>query len=696
MRLLKFIIMKKNYMFLICVISTITSQHLKAQCPPGEMDLRIEVSTDDYGYEGYWQLIPFGNACGTGTIWEGGNDVQVGCLGGGDQDATTAYGYGDNITISESIGCVSEGTYDLIYVDDWGDGGMTFHIVLDNIFPMYHFMGMGTGNTFTFEVTPPLDYDASITAISTNAYVNPRDVTISGTVANYSANTITSFEVMYSIDGGPEVLSTLTGLNIAPFEQYSFSHPIVWNVTENGDYNILLQTGKINGNNDLNIENDTLSKLIIVGDPIPNIIDDYFNFVEDYIVIGNASDEINNPTDLDFHPVLSDYQLWITNKGTMASGGSTVTFWDAGKPDQTSLWKQDGNAWHFMLLPTSIAFSENTNFATGVGAQDANHSGGTFTGPTLWSSDMDIYGEPSGGNGSHIDMLHQSPYTMGVCADEHNAFYAFCDWHGHIHYYDFQKDHGPGNDDHADGIVRKYTDFSIEKINENLPCHITLDKEKIWLFIVDAGNGRIMKLNTTTGNIIDDWAPTNEPLEESTSVVGCEYYEIVTEGLIEPVGISVIDNYMLVSDHANGDIIIYDHTTVPAVELKRLHTGRTGLMGITLGPDGHIWFVDQDENELVRVDPTNTVAINDLDLSKSLTVYPNPSNGNFQILFDNNLTHSDLLVNVINTLGEIVYSTYKNEGTVLQIDISSVSSGTYILNLISDKEIISKNILIMK
>lgn len=119
-------------------------------------------------------------------------------------------------------------------------------------------------------------------------------------------------------------------------------------------------------------------------------------------------------------------------------------------------------------------------------------------------------------------------------------------------------------------------------------------------------------------------------------------------------------------------------------------------MGITLGPDGHIWFVDQDENELVRVDPTNTVAINDLDLSKSLTVYPNPSNGNFQILFDNNLTHSDLLVNVINTLGEIVYSTYKNEGTVLQIDISSVSSGTYILNLISDKEIISKNILIMK
>lgn len=95
-----------------------------------------------------------------------------------------------------------------------------------------------------------------------------------------------------------------------------------------------------------------------------------------------------------------------------------------------------------------------------------------------------------------------------------------------------------------------------------------MDKEKIWLFIVDAGNGRIMKLNTTTGNIIDDWAPTNEPLEESTSVVGCEYYEIVTEGLIEPVGISVIDNYMLVSDHANGDIIIYDHTTVPAVELK--------------------------------------------------------------------------------------------------------------------------------
>lgn len=59
---------------------------------------------------------------------------------------------------------------------------------------------------------------------------------------------------------------------------------------------------------------------------------------------------------------------------------------------------------------------------------------------------------------------------MGVCADEHNAFYAFCDWHGHIHYYDFQKDHGPGNDDHADGIVRKYTDFSIEKLMKTYPA----------------------------------------------------------------------------------------------------------------------------------------------------------------------------------------------------------------------------------
>ena len=55
---------------------------LLAQCGAGEVEVTIEVTTDDYGYETYWQLVPGGNPCGTGTIFAGGN-LTMSCSAGG-------------------------------------------------------------------------------------------------------------------------------------------------------------------------------------------------------------------------------------------------------------------------------------------------------------------------------------------------------------------------------------------------------------------------------------------------------------------------------------------------------------------------------------------------------------------------------------------------------------------------------------
>ncbi|MFN0276519.1 MAG: T9SS type A sorting domain-containing protein [Chitinophagales bacterium] len=685
-----------NYrLFLSFLLIHFTSMHLLGQCPTGQMDVTISVVTDDYGYEGYWQLVPLGNTCGTGTIWEGGNDMQIGCNGAGDQDATLGFGYDDNVTVVEEIGCLDEGFYDIKYVDDWGDGGFSFHVTLDD-YDVYHFEGTGEGNTFTFEVAPPLDYDVAITAITNNPYNNPGEVIISGTIFNLSANTINSLDVNYTIDGGTEVSATLMGLNITPFTTYNFEHPISWNVTENGSYEVGLYSGDMNGNADMNPANNFSVKELVIGDPIPNIIANYLTFTEEYEVIGSSADDIDNPTDLDFHPILSDYQVWIVNKGTESTGGSTVTFWNAGQPGQTSLWKQDGNAWHFMSLPTAIAFSENTNFSTAPGVKDANHSGGTFTGPTLWSSDMDIYAEPSGGNGSHLDMLHQSPYTMGIAADHANAFWAFCDWHGHIHYYDFKEDHGPGNSDHSDGVCNKYEDFDIEMINKDLPCHMVLDENKQWLYLIDAGNGRIIKLDTKTGSVTGDWTPTNEPLAESNIISGCDWAEIVTEGIIEPVGIDVIDDYMLVSDHATGEIIIYDITTVPATELKRLQTGREGLMGIKIGPDGMIWFVDQEEDELVRVNVSEAVDISDQSFLNKIHIYPNPSQGEIIVSFDAINTNNTITLSAIDQFGKTLYKEENVMKGQMKIDFTYFPAGTYTMQFESEKEVVSKKLVIIK
>ncbi len=56
-----------------------------AQCPAGELEVTIDVLTDDYGNETYWQLVPFGNTCGQSPIFIGGNTGALNCNSGGGQ-----------------------------------------------------------------------------------------------------------------------------------------------------------------------------------------------------------------------------------------------------------------------------------------------------------------------------------------------------------------------------------------------------------------------------------------------------------------------------------------------------------------------------------------------------------------------------------------------------------------------------------
>ena len=77
--------MKPIYYLISTCIFGLSSLNIIAQCPVGQMEVIIEIETDSYGYEGYWQLVPAGNNCDVGTIWEGGNALEVGCNGAGDQ-----------------------------------------------------------------------------------------------------------------------------------------------------------------------------------------------------------------------------------------------------------------------------------------------------------------------------------------------------------------------------------------------------------------------------------------------------------------------------------------------------------------------------------------------------------------------------------------------------------------------------------
>ncbi len=598
---------------LILALIGLNSLGIKAQCPAGQLEVRIDVTTDQWGYECYWELVPGGTPCGLSTIFAGGNTTELQC--GLTGTATPGNGYGNNTTISEGPWCLTEdATFEIEARDAYGDGGSMYTVKIES-YPVYMFTALDYVDEFTFINSMPPALDASMLTLETMAFMEIGSIDIVGDIENLGTTAITSLDVNYSIDNGPTVTDALTGLNIAAFAQYNFTHSTPWVPSASGDYELKVWVSNVNGAAADSVPaNDMITKQLTIIGQIPNIIASYalqtntFNYLE----IGNLSDGVKIPMDLDFHP---NGELWVVNlgiwNGTGASGGTTITFYNPGKTGQQALYRKDSNSKHFMAKPSGIAFSLNGNFATSPSVYDANDNGGTpFTGPALWSSDSLIYAQPSGGNGSHLDMLHMSPYAMGIANEKDNIFWVFDSESNDIVKYDFASDHGPGNTDHDDGKVYRYEDVVVDRIDLNTACHLAFDDDKKWLYIVDAGSLRVIRMDITTGTI-SGTAPsfTNyDGLATYKRVDGATQEVVVSTGLVKPSGIAILEDRMLVSDNSTGEIIIYDISSIPATEMNRLQTGSAGVMGITIGPEGRIWYVNAPNNTLNKIEPDNIIS----------------------------------------------------------------------------------------
>jgi len=656
--------------------------NVSAQCP-GQLEVEIEVLTDDYGYEGYWQLTPGGNTCGTATVFAGGNAL-VGCLGGGIQQQQLG-GYGNNLIITEGPWCFNPGsTYSIHYVDEYGDGGFTFRVLVSG-FITHVYNGTGTGGTFTFTVNPPPANSAGIfdkvnSTLVQGRYFNPGPNNFEVLVSNYGTAIINSVQYSYQVDSETAVNGEVSGLSIGNYSSQLVTLPAGWIADAEGTYTITINLLGTNGVVDSDVSNNVIESVYVVGPAKPDIISSYINTEHTFTVIASATDNVNKPTDLDFHPQLTNAELWVINAGTAATGGSTVKIDNAGLSTQQEELAQDQNAWHFMSLPTGIAFSDNGNFATSPGVFNANHQPvNPFTGPTLWSSDPAIYAVENPGNGSHIDMLHESPYSQGVAWERKNCFWIFDGFSNDIVRYDFVNDHNPGNDDHSDAIIRRFADEEVLKDPQGVvPSHIEMDADKTWLYVVDNGNRRVIRINTLTGGPgpAPEFAQT-EPLAEYSTVTGYTWETVVSTNLLKPCGIALMGNRMLISDFETGDIVIYDISSLPATEVERIETPALGITGIVIGPDGKIFYTDFTGNAVVRVEP-GSVGIQTVNATYG--IYPNPSGGSLSI---SGFPAKGIRMNIYNGTGQLVYS--ENNVTLNSPINPDVANGVYLVNLHDEK-----------
>jgi hypothetical protein len=325
-------------------------------------------------------------------------------------------------------------------------------------------------------------------------------------------------------------------------------------------------------------------------------------------VVGNSSDGLNVPRDLGFHPTVPG-QLWVVNR----ADDSIVIFSNMGRDGETTSIKKrdifDGGS-HFLAEPSAIAFGANGNFSTihetDKETQGPVSQGGSpfdFMGPTMWSSDLNIF---NGGHSGHLDMMHNSPLGMGIAWEKDNVYWVFDGYHSSLTRYDFVEDHGPGGTIHDDGIVSRHVQGNVKRVAD-VVSHLEVDQSSNLLYIADTGNNRIATLDITSGTRGADM-----PLSENYDCYNvCPDYHFVdgvtfntfvngpSHNMTQPSGLAIFEGNIYVSDFASGRIYAF---SPEGKQLDYLETGRTSALGgMEFDTDGSLYVVDTVTNEILRI-----------------------------------------------------------------------------------------------
>jgi hypothetical protein len=272
-------------------------------------------------------------------------------------------------------------------------------------------------------------------------------------------------------------------------------------------------------------------------------------------------------------------------------------------PETTIL--TDGNAWHFMRRPTAIAFGDNGNFATCGEHRTGNYDDepADYMGPTLWSSDPAIFGvEPEPGqNGTHLDMLHNTPFCMGIAHERDNVYWLFNGQLGALDRYDFNEPHVIGGEDHSDGELRRYIEGELLRTPE-VPSHLAFDKRSGLLYVVDTGNKRLLRVDARTAVQSGEVTPL-DPIPVHAQMSGATVEELVPPGTLEvPSGIALGEGFLFVTDNLTSKIYAFDLDGNLARSVD-VEVPAGTLAGIAFGPDRRLYLGDLSNGSVYRLAP---------------------------------------------------------------------------------------------
>lgn len=323
-----------------------------------------------------------------------------------------------------------------------------------------------------------------------------------------------------------------------------------------------------------------------------------------------GADGLYIPRDLDFNRD-NPTELWVVNR----DDDSTITYFNPGMPDQRAEKRIDPFAMHFMEEVSSIAFGAPGTFGTCQESRNTYNglaAPNDFMGPSLWPSDMSIYAhtneeaaQAQGADlGSHLDMLHESPLCMGIAWERDNIYWTFDGLTNSISRYDFQVDHGPGWDDHSDGLIERFVIGEVARV-AGVPSHLELDRDAQRLYIADTGNARIAVLDVaqyTRGPTL----PVKERGTQMWRMTGPSLTTFVDGAageLQQPSGLALHEGVLYVGDFATGRITAFDAASGERLDWIESGAGTQALMGLAIDGEGRLYFLDAGAGRLMRIAP---------------------------------------------------------------------------------------------
>jgi uncharacterized delta-60 repeat protein len=168
--------------------------------------------------------------------------------------------------------------------------------------------------------------------------------------------------------------------------------------------------------------------------------------------------------------------------------------------------------------------------------------------------------------------------------------------------------------------------------------------------------------------------------------------KLQSDGKIIAVGADAIaqfSNDLMVTRFATNGALDTTFGTGGRVIIDLLNFNNESMLGVDLQADGKIvscGVIMQNNNDMafIRLDTSTAIPTSVINLNQQepgFIIYPNPSNGNFTISFSSPEKYQR--VNILNTLGEIIFTTPISNESQKEINLN-ISSGIYFVEGIKE------------